>query len=261
MSEARQDEDPGNGLRTLALGMRIMEFFARRTEPAGVTEVAKALGLPKARTHRYLATLRDLGYLMQEDPSDRYQAGWSLYILSQDVRHNFSLTRSARPIMDALCRQVGMTVVLSTFTDHEFIVLDFVAPPSPLEMGLRPGSRFALHCGAQGKIALAYADDALLENFIAAGMPSATPRSIASADKLRAEIAEVRKRGWAEAPDELFMGVNAIAVPVFGHDRRLAGAIAAVTTTAALASPPPAPILDALNNAARTLSAALGSAR
>lgn len=146
------------GLLKAVLGMRIMEFFARRTEPAGVTEVAKALGLPKARTHRYLATLRDLGYLMQEDPSDRYQAGWSLYILSQDVRHNFSLTRSARPMTRCLM-PAGRHDRGAVHLHHQpIIVLDFVAPPSPLEMGLRPGSRFALHCGAQGKIALAYAD-------------------------------------------------------------------------------------------------------
>jgi len=261
MADAHRDDESSNGLRTLALGLRIVEFFARRTEPAGVTEVARSLGLPKARTHRYLATLRDLGYLMQEEANERYRAGWGLYILSQDVRHNFSLTRSARPIMESLCREVGMTVVLSTFAEHEFIVLDFVAPPSPLEMGLRPGSRFPLNCGAQGKIALAFADDGVLEAYIASGLSKDARHAVVAPDLLREEIARIRARGWADAPDGLFMGVNAIAVPVFGHQGKLAGAIAVVTTTSALASPPPPPMLDALNAAARTLSAALGSSR
>lgn len=250
----------GDGLRTLSLGIRIMEFFAQRSEPCGVTQVANELGLPKARTHRYLATLRDMGYLVQDPDTERYSAGWGLYILSQDVQHHFSMTRNARPFMERVCREIGMTIVLSTYADSDFVVLDFVAPPSPLEMGLRPGSRFRLHTGAQGKIALAFGQEGLLEQMISAGLTRATPQSIDDPGTLRQEIAEVAERGWADAPDQLFNGVNAIAVPIFGYRGRLMGALAAVAFTSALPSPPPASVINSLRSAALGVSQSLGFA-
>lgn len=259
MTDRPDKSGPTNdGLQTLTLGVRIIEFFARRSEPCGVTQVANALGLPKARTHRYLTTLRDIGYLVQDPDTERYVAGWGLYILSEDVRHHFSMTRNARPFMEEACQAVGMTIVLSTYTETEFVVLDFVAPPSPLEMGLRPGSRFQLNAGAQGKIALAFGEAGLLERMIAAGLTQATPQTLVDPDALRTEIDAVAAQGWADAPSQLFAGVNAVAVPIFGYRRRLVGALAAVGTTTALPSPPPQRVIEALRAAAMGVSQSLG---
>ncbi|MCI4661648.1 MAG: hypothetical protein MRY63_07500 [Neomegalonema sp.] len=152
-----------------------------------------------------------------------------------------------------------MTIVLSTYTEREFVVLDFIAPPSPLEMGLKPGSRFALSTGAQGKIALAFGKTEMREEFLDAPLPASTPKSITDNDHLRRQITQVRRRFWADAPDELFLGVNAVAVPLFGQGGRLVGALAAVSTTSALASPPPQSVIEALNANARKLSRLLGA--
>lgn len=247
-----------DGLQSLSTGLRIIEFFARHDQSFGVTQVANALGLPKARVHRYLSTLRNLGYLIQDQSSEQYRTGWSLYILSQDVRHNFSMARAARPFMESVCGETGMTIVLSTYTEREFVVLNFVAPPSPLELGLRPGSRFALNAGAQGKIALAFAAGEVLDSFLDQPLTAYTPETITDAAALHAEVGEIRARKWADAPDQLFLGVNAVAVPIFSYRGHLVGALAAVGMTSALPSPPPDSVVEALGRSAGELSQLLG---
>jgi len=247
-----------DGLQTLILGLKIIEYFARQTEPVGVTQVANALSLPKARAHRYLSTLRDMGYLLRDPATDRYKAGWGLYILSQDVSHHFALTRFALPVMEALRDEIDKTVVLSTYSGTDFVVLDFVPQRSPLEMGLRPGSRFKVNAAAQGKIALAFGDDDLLERVIGEGLGKLTDRTVDDPEALRDQVARIRERGWADAPDELFPGINAVAVPIFGQGHHLLGALAAVSTTVAMPPPPGAELVAAIQAAAGRISQALG---
>jgi len=258
-TKALSQPNASAGLQSLTTGLVIVEFFARREEPIGVTAIAKALGLPKAKIHRYLTTLRDLGYLTQDPGDERYRAGWGLYVLGHDIRHNFSMVRLARPAIEAACRRIEMTIVMSVSTGSEFVVIDFAAPPSPLEMGLRPGSRFPLNSGAQGKIALAFGESSVFDEFVARPLEKMTQSTVVDPAALAEEIESVRERGWADAPDQLFLGVNAVAVPVFGPAKSLVGAIAAVGMTSALASPPPPDVVGVLKSAADDISQRLGS--
>ncbi len=249
---------PQNGLQTLATGIMILETLSRRDEGIGVSQLAREIGMPKAKVHRYLTTLRDLGYLEQDPANDSYRAGWGLYLLAHDTQAHFSLTRRARPIMTRLSEAVQLTVVLSTFTSEDFVVLDFVVPPAPLEMGLRAGSRFPLNSGAQGKVGLAFGPAEWRKGFLDRDLPAVTKATITDPATLSAELDDVRTQGWAAAPSQLFVGINAVAVPVFGHDEMLAGALAVVGLNSALPSKPGEKLVSALKGAANELSRSLG---
>lgn len=245
-------------LQTLETGIEILEVFARRDTSVGVSQLAREIGLPKARVHRYLSTLREMGYLEQDPETDSYRAGWGLYLLAHDTQAHFSLTKRARPIMTRLSQKVQLTVVLSTLTPTEFVVLDFIVPPAPLEMGLRAGSRFPLNAGAQGKIGLAFGPADWREQFLSNKLPAITVETETDRTRLAAEIETVRDQGWAAAPSQLFIGINAVAVPVFGHDQALAGALAVVGLNSVLPVNPAPELLRALKSAAKELSREIG---
>jgi DNA-binding IclR family transcriptional regulator len=79
-------------------------------------------------------------------------------------------------------------------------------------------------------------------------------------DRLRREIELTKRRGWADAPEEMFSGVNAIAAPIFSADGSLVGTLATVGAIHFIASPAPADTVHALCSAARRISQALGYA-
>jgi DNA-binding IclR family transcriptional regulator len=72
------------------------------------------------------------------------------------------------------------------------------------------------------------------------------------------EIARVRRRGWATAPNEVVEGVNALAAPVLDHATRMVGSIAIVGATQFIPPEPGRAQIDAVLGAARRISRALG---
>jgi len=77
------------------------------------------------------------------------------------------------------------------------------------------------HCSALGKVLLAYGAVGL------AGGPleQTTPHTITDRDRLRRDLAQVTRRGWASTVDELEIGLTAVAVPVHGRDGEVVAAL------------------------------------
>jgi DNA-binding IclR family transcriptional regulator len=105
------------------------------------------------------------------------------------------------------------------FNDTEVVIVDFVRNGvSGLEIGLSPGARFPLNALAQGKIALPYGPRQSPKNLrVAAGRAHVTHRH-RSGPEDRSNL----RRGWTDGPEELFRGINGLAVPIFSPDRSLA---------------------------------------
>ncbi|WP_159661431.1 IclR family transcriptional regulator [Alcanivorax xiamenensis] len=240
------------------ISLRIIEALAGAEQSMGVTQVAKQLGMPKARVHRHLVGLRDHGYVTQTSPGNQYRIGWRLYLLGQQCVRQFDIVSLARPTMEALRDRTGQTVVIATFSEGEVVVLNLLRGHTALEIALRPGTRFNFNAVAQGKIVLAFGPKGLLEELLADPLPANTARTIVDPDRLRSEIDLVRRRGWADAPEELFTGVNALAAPLFQADGSLFGTLALVGSIHYLPLKPLADHVDQLLHASREVSSLLG---
>ncbi|MCZ7646735.1 MAG: helix-turn-helix domain-containing protein [Planctomycetota bacterium] len=63
----------GGAVKTLRKALRLLEELARR-QPAGVTDLARALRIPKSRASRFLSTLAAEGYA-ERLADERYVLG------------------------------------------------------------------------------------------------------------------------------------------------------------------------------------------
>ncbi|MGI4813559.1 MAG: IclR family transcriptional regulator [Janthinobacterium lividum] len=244
---------------TSVISLRILEVLAEQDDECGITSLADTLGVPKARVHRHLTALRQHGYVTQNPRSSRYRIGWRLFLLGQRLVKQFDPVRLARPVMEELRDEVGQTIVITTFTENEVIVLDLVRGRSPLEILLNPGTQFLFHTVAQGKVALAFGPPERLEAITAAPLQACTPHTIIDPERLRHETELVRQRGWAEAPEEVFLGVNALAAPLLYENGQLFGALAIVGSIHYLPAHANPATVAALKAAAARISQMLGA--
>lgn len=251
---------PDAPLPTAIVSLQVIEALANAPQGLGVTQLSQQLGMPKARAHRHLSALRDHGYLIQDARTNQYRIGWQLYLLGKACVGRFDLMSLAKPSLQRLRDAVGQTVVIASYSEQEVVVIDFLRGTSPLEITLRPGTRFAHNTSAQGKIVLAYGPPALREAVLAQPLRQDTPRSIAAPDRLRAELDLVRRRGWADAPEELFTGINALAAPLLQAGGNLFGTLAIVGSIHYLPATPDPGTIEALRGTAAELSAMMGYA-
>lgn len=249
------------GTPAAIVSLQVIEALADVPEGLGVTQLGQRLGMPKARMHRHLVALRDNGYVAQDSDTSVYRLGWRLYLLGQACTRHFDVMTLAKPALEKLREAVGQTIVIARASDREIVVIDLLRGTAPVEISLRPGTRFALNASAQGKVVLAFGPSQGLADVLAEPLAAPTPRTITDAERLRSEVELVRRRGWADAPEELFTGVNALAAPLYQRDGALFGTIAIVGSIHYLPATAIAAHVEALLETARTISAALGDTR
>ncbi|SEG31037.1 IclR family transcriptional regulator [Bosea lathyri] len=243
---------PAAGTSTLDLALRAVEYLALQSRPVALAQIAEALSASKATIYRHLVTLQRHGFVRQDNDTGRYDAGVKLMVLGEALRQRFDIVSAAREELMNLRDRTGQAVTLCAVIDEELIVLELIQGRTMIEFAMRPGTRLAFHASAHGKTWLAFGSPERTKKIAAGELKAWTPTTIVSGDDLLAEIAIVRERGWATAPDQVITGVNTLAAPVFDHRKMLVGSIALVGATQFI---PPVPdaeqIREVVGSAAR----------
>jgi DNA-binding IclR family transcriptional regulator len=246
------------GLASVDLVLTLMELLAAAQRPRGVSEIARELGISKARAHRHLRALVRRGYVRQDAASERYEIAVKLMVLGEAVRDRFDVLTAMRPAMAALREATGQAVTASALVEDSVVVLELLPGRNPIEFGVRPGTALDLHATAHGHIALAFGPARLLQQAIVRPLKIWTMATISDRDELVAAVERARVRGWASAPDQMMLGVNALAAPVFDHTGAWRGTIALVGSTQFIPAEPAPEQITAVTAAASEASASLG---
>ena len=243
------DAEPIAGVQAVQLVLEILEHLAKQ-EVAGVTEIATALGTTKTRAHRHLRTLINTGYAVQEPGGERYSAGPRLIVLAQMLSQENSLTSVARPVMLRLRDAFGHTLTLAKVGGGVVKMVDALEGKGLINIGVRIGLDLPLHANAGGKLALAYGEPEMRRSIDTLPLEKFTQHTITDRDTLRAEVETVRRQGWAHAPEEFVLGINALSAPIFDRDKRLVATLGMVNSIQFLGRRPTADQIKALTDAA-----------
>lgn len=203
----------------------VLESLASRRGATGISELAQLVGLHVSTVHRLLATLVDRGYVRQDPESSRYHLGSRIFMLASAADLHLDLRLVARPYLERLMRTSGETANLVTTSDHEVVYLDQVASMHLVKMFTAPGMRAPLYCTGTGKLLLAHKPHAVLESVLNGPLKRFTPKTIVSRAVLEAELATIRKNGFAVDDEEMEEGVRCLAVPIFDRRRQCVGAL------------------------------------
>jgi DNA-binding IclR family transcriptional regulator len=218
--------------QTVQRALRIIEFVAER--PRSLGEVAGHLGVHRSTALRLLQTLQDGGFA--RTVGGRYTVGLRLVALAHQALDQLDLLPVAHPYLVRLGDRHGHTVHLAQLLDDEIVYVAKVDGRGALRMGSRVGRTVNPQTSAVGKAILAYLDDASRERFLERITYRAyTASSITSPEALRAELARIAERGWAEDDGEFEDFVTCVAAPV--RDAR-GQVVAAVSITALRAVAP-----------------------
>jgi DNA-binding IclR family transcriptional regulator len=250
--------DNGSGLASVDLILDLMELLAAAPRPRGVSDIARDLSISKARAHRHLRALVQRGYVRQDPETERYEIGVKLLALGEAVRERFDVLSAMRPEMTRLREATGHAVTASALVEGAVVVLEMLQGRTLVEFGLRPGSRLDFHASAHGLVALAFGPPGLLDTVLAQPLKTYTAATVTDAEALRAEVAKVRRQGWATAMDQVLMGVNALAAPVFDHRGDWRGAIALVGASQFIPAVPAEDQIAEVTRAAAEASRRLG---
>ncbi|MFD6463918.1 IclR family transcriptional regulator, partial [Streptomyces roseolus] len=136
--------------------------------------------------------------------------------------------------------------------------VDQIVPDQELRMEVALGVPYPLHAGSSSKAILAFLRKSEIDEYLDRHeLTPFTDATITTPRKLRTELAEVRKRGYAISMGERQIGAASIAAPVLDHD---GGVVAALSVCGPLSrfEPRMAECVPLLQKAANAVSAQMG---
>lgn len=252
------EEQGEQGVRAAQTTLLVLETVAFAEEPLGVTQIASRVGLSKGAVFRHLQGLVWRGYIAQDSVSARYHLGVKASLIGRLAPPLNDLAGAAEGPMREFRDATSITTVLTTPTATGALVLATSIAANKIEIGVRCGSELSFHCSAQGKVMLAYGPSPLLPRILREELAALTPRTITDPAKLRAEVETVRARGYAVAPEEALLGINALAAPVFGMHDEFIAVVALCGSIQYLPQEPPQDLVDAAKEMAQAVSRNLG---
>lgn len=197
----------------------ILDLFDEDHPEWSTTEVARALDLPIPTAHRILTALKRHGYVSQHEGTKRFRLGIAALSLGDRARAVVDLRSVALPALRTLSADTGETALLTVLNParDRAVCLERVETPQPLRLSVTPGRQLPLHAGASQKALLAWMGGDEVERVIATGLELLCHATITDPAMLRAELATVRRRGWASSYEETNLGVWGVAVPVLNE--------------------------------------------
>jgi IclR family acetate operon transcriptional repressor len=202
----------------VANAMHALELLASRPDGRRVSDIAERLGINKAIAHRLLAALMSAGYVSQDARTSSYFATHSLGALGLRQLSSSGVANWAQRSLDSLAADSEELVRLAVATNDS---LQWIAKAQGSNSSLRldpvMGQDAVPHATASGKAWLSTLSSQRVDLVLAhESHLDATPRSPLDRSALLIELEEVRHRGYATTFEEMDLGINAAAAPIFG---------------------------------------------
>jgi DNA-binding IclR family transcriptional regulator len=210
--------------------IRVMLYLADGgSNPKSLTDICREVGIHRSKAFSILSTLNEYG-LVKKNPNRRgYMLGPGLLTLTGKMLENLSLSRLVEPILYDLAKKAGATVALGVISDDKtFVVAQYEGAPG-IGISAPIGHVNPITYGAHGKAIAVFLPEAELEellknkNLFFHGSPDKYSKT-----RLKKELEQCRRNGFALELGDIQPGVNAIAAPVLDQNGNPVGYITIV---------------------------------
>ena len=199
---------------SLEKGIKILETIIEHGELT-VTQAANQLDINRASAHRFITTLRDLGYV-RKNQHGSYEATFKMLEMGMKQADKFEIRRLAKPTMRDLAAEFDETVNLGLLDNGQVVYLDKVESRELLRMDSGVGTTCHPYATALGKAMIAFLPEDERQSLITeVELRPITVNTITEPGRLDKELAKIRKNGYAVDNEELALDLYCIAAPIF----------------------------------------------
>ena len=213
-----------DAVQSVYRSLMLLNCLGDESGPLGLSELSRAVVLPKSTTKRLLATLLQSEYVKYDEQTEKYELGSQILRLGSRMLNSLELRNEARDVALKLRELTGQTVFVAVLDKFEVIYIDKFA--GEISMRASVGSRASAHCTAIGKACLAYLPEKTLDELLARNeLYRLTPNTITDPMMLREELCRIRSQGYAMDEKENREEIRCVAAPVMNYNGQVAGSI------------------------------------
>lgn len=223
------DEIPWRTIDAVETSCKILNEL-REINKAGVTELARRVGVSKASIHSHLATLEENELVVKDRGT--YRLSLCFLDFGEAAKNNVEFYDIVKDEVDSLAEETGEVAQFMVEEHGLGVYLYKKRGSSAVETSSYVGNRKYLHCTALGKAILANLPEERVREIIdRRGLVRQTENTITEAEALFDELDDINDQGYAFDDEEVLKGLKCVAAPVQNQDDELLGSISVSVPT------------------------------
>ncbi len=246
-------------IKSVEKAVDILSCFTVETPSLSVTEISFLTEFSQSTVSRILATLEKKKCIERMTPGGKYRLGIKFHQWKSILSQGAGIADLARPVMEKLRDFCGEEVSLYVLSEGNRICVEAVKSRYGLARVTQVGKILPLHCGASGKVLLAYLPENERREIIC-GKPleKYTPKTITDPVELEADLKKIRKNGFAMSFEEREAGNYSVVTPVLTKKGKIVASLSICGPLFRLSDEQREKNIAAALDAAQEISQALG---
>ena len=202
--------------------VELLEFFARRGEPATLAEIADELNWPRSSTFNIVGTLVEKGYFYEPRlrggyfPSPRWQA------IVQIIAEKDPLPNALLDLVNMISERTGETTAVGCASSLSVVFLYVRESRQPIRYFAEVGMRVPIHASSAGRAILSQMKpkerEAVYRRLVFEKYSDATPMGI---EQIETELRAAAERGYHQSQSEFIPDLAGVSFPIAFASRRL----------------------------------------
>lgn len=189
---------------------------------AGVSDLATELDMAKSTVHGHLATLKQRGYLVQDDTS-QYHLSLKFLTLGGSVRQGQTIYNDVEHLLAEIAGETGENINYVIESQGEMTIVGSVLGDEGIRTEVDMGYRSDLHTTPEGKLILAFLPEWRRRELLAE-IDFPIENTVGKA-AFTSELDEIRDAGVAYGNETIVKNVATVSVPVIDNEDTFYGAI------------------------------------
>ena len=205
------------GIQSLEIGLSVLDVLIDRNEPMMLKDIAEAMQMHPAKSHRYLVSLIRKNYVRKLDDG-RYGLGDrvnALAALGHTGLNPNNILAQLTQVANEIKETFNCAVQIAKWFSEGPIIIQAVEPDSPISIITRIGSRMPLTTSATGQLFASYQPDTIIQPLVEAEWQTQGGKDgVDDWQRFTRLQAKIRTQGYATVTGDMLMGINAITIPV-----------------------------------------------
>jgi len=177
---------------------KIMDALSASETSLTLEQISSTAGIPRPTTFKILNTLDYINFVRKDENEKKYSLGTNLIEYGTRALGSFDIVSIAEPYLTELNKVTSETVNLGIEEHSQIVLLKKIDSPRPVNLNSEVGGTLELYTSAMGKAILATKSERELDQYFSSvELKPSTSNTITSIAKLKRQLEEVKKNGYA----------------------------------------------------------------
>jgi DNA-binding IclR family transcriptional regulator len=228
----KKNGSAGGSVQSAEVGIRVLIALGELGGEESLGNIAKHLGMPPAKAHRYLASLIKVGAVERSYNSNRYALGGAALRLGLVALSRVDVIEAAHSFLDELRDKLEASLMLAVWGTSGPTIVRWLESARPVTVNVKVGSSMPLLRSATGQVFAAILPSSMTSSLLKEELSDIRrlQGKAPSAEEIDAKFKKIRKAGLAHTAGGVIPGVLALAAPIYNSSNQLAAVMTALGT-------------------------------